>query len=273
MGGAEVTRFLSHLAVEEHVSPSTQNQALSALLFLYRDVLSVELPWLDDVVRAKRPAHLPVVLTRGEVAAILAELHGVERIMVSLLHGAGLRLLECCRLRVMDLELSRRELTIRSGKGAKDRVAPLPKAMVAPLTQHLVGVRILHERDLAAGAGSVELPHAGEPKYPRAAWNWPWQGVLPATRPHLDAATGRRRRHHLHESVLQRAVRQAVLKARLTKRASCHNPASFVRDALARGRLRHPHHPGTARTPRRPHDDDLHPRSQSRRSRRKEPAR
>ena len=214
MGGPEVTRFLTHLAVDAHVSASTQNQALSAVLFLYRDVLHVELPWLDDVVRAKRPARLPVVLTRDEIAAVLHELHGVERIMASLLYGAGLRLLECCRLRVKDVDLARRELTIRSGKGAKDRVAPL--------TAHLARVHTLHTSDLGAGAGSVELPDAIGRKYSRAAWEWPWQWVFPARRSYVDAATGRRRRHHLHESVLQRAVREAVLRARLTKRATCH---------------------------------------------------
>ena len=222
MGGPEVTRFLTHLAVDGHVSASTQNQALSAVLFLYRDVLQTELPWLDDVVRAKRSQHLPVVLTRKEVAALLHELHGVERIMASFLYGAGLRLLECCRLRVKDVDLARCELTVRSGKGDKDRVAPLPRALAAPLTAHLTRLRALHASDLAAGAGSVELPDAIGRKYPRAAWEWPWQWVFPATRPYVDAATGRRRRHHLHESVLQRAVREAVLKARLTKRATCH---------------------------------------------------
>jgi integron integrase len=222
MGGPEVTRFLTHLAVDAHVSASTQNQALSAVLFLYRDVLHVELPWLDDVIRAKRPGRLPVVLTRDEVAAILHELSGVERIMASLLYDAGLRLLECCRLRVKDVDLARRELSIRSGKGAKDRVAPLPRTLVEPLTAHLARVHGLHESDLGAGAGSVELPDALGRKYPRAAWEWAWQWVFPATRPYVDAVTSRRRRHHLHESVLQRAVREAVLRARLTKRATCH---------------------------------------------------
>jgi integron integrase len=223
MGGPEVTRFLTHLAVAMRVSASTQNQALSALLFLYREVLDVELPWLGDVVRAKRPVHLPVVLTREEVAAILHELHDVERIMASLLYGAGLRLLECCQLRVKDVDLDRRELTVRSGKGAKDRVAPLPRTLVAPLKGHLARVHALHAGDLRGGAGSVELPDAIERKYPRAPWEWAWQWLFPATRPYVDSVTGRRRRHHLHESVLQRAVREAVLKARLTKRATCHS--------------------------------------------------
>ncbi len=223
MGAAEVTRFLTHFAVDGRVSASTQNQAMSSLLFLYRDVLGIEIAWLDDVVRAKRPLRLPAVLSRDEIGALLAELNGTTRIMASLLYGAGLRLLECCQLRVQDVEFSRRELTIRNGKGAKDRVAPIPRALVAPLTAHLARVRALHEQDLRNGAGSVELPGALARKLPRAAWEWSWQWVFPATRPYVDATTGRRRRHHLHESVLQRAVREAALKARLTRRATCHS--------------------------------------------------
>jgi integron integrase len=222
MGKAEVTRFLSHLAVATKVSASTQNQALSAVLFLYRDVLRTELDWLDGVVRAKRPQRVPVVLTREEVRAILDRLHGVERLMASLLYGAGLRLLECCRLRAKDVDLPRRELVVRDGKGAKDRVAPVPMRLVDPLAEHLDRVRRQHEEDLRQGAGSVELPFAIERKYPRAAWEWGWQWVFPATRSYLDPASGRRRRHHLHESVLQRAVREAVIGARISKRASCH---------------------------------------------------
>jgi integrase len=160
--------------------------------------------------------------TAGKVSAILAELHGVEAIMGSLLYGGGLRLLECCRLRVEDVDLPRRELTIRDGKGAKDRVAPLPRRLESPLAAHLERVRRQHEEDLRAGAGSVELPFALERKYPRTPWEWSWQWVFPATRFYSDPSTGRRRRHHLHESVLQRAIREAVLKARIAKRASCH---------------------------------------------------
>ena len=222
MGAPEVTAFLSDLAVRGRVSASTQNQALSAILFLYRNVLETELPWMEDVVRAKRPARLPVVLTREEVAAILARLTGTSWIMASLLYGSGLRLLECCRLRVKDVDLVRREIVIRDGKGQKDRVTLLPERAVAPLAAHLERVRRRHQEDLQRGAGSVELSSAIERKYPRAPWEWGWQWVFPATREYADPGTGRMRRHHLHESVLQRAVREAVIGAGLTKPASCH---------------------------------------------------
>jgi len=222
LGEAEVTGFLTSLATGGRVAASTQNQALSALLFLYREVLKRELAWLDGVVRAKRPVRLPVVLSREEVAALMRQLRGVERIMASLLYGAGLRLLECCRLRVKDVDFDRREITVRDGKCGKDRVTLLPERLTAPLAAHLERVRRLHEEDLRAGTGSVELPAALERKYPRAPWEWGWQWVFPATRHYVDAQSGRRRRHHLHESVLQRAVREAALKCGLAKPASCH---------------------------------------------------
>jgi integron integrase len=222
MGEAEISRFLSHLAVARKVSASTQNQALSALLFLYRDVLGRELPWMDGIVRAKRPLRLPVVLTRDEVAALLRGMSGVEHLMASLLYGGGLRLLECCRLRVKDLDLARCEITIREGKGGKDRVTLLPTRLVATLSAHLERVKAQHERDLASGLGSIELPLALDRKYPRAAFEWGWQWVFPATRFYLDQESGRRRRHHLHESVLQRAVREAAIRARLSRPATCH---------------------------------------------------
>ena len=222
LGEAEVTSFLTSLATRRNVSASTQNQALSALLFLYREVRSRDLPWLDGVVRAKRPVRLPVVLSRDEVAALMRQLHGVEWIMATLLYGAGLRLLECCRLRVKDMDFDRREITVRDGKGGKDRVTLLPERTAAPLAAHVERVRRQHEGDLRAGNGSVELPAALERKYPRAAWEWGWQWVFPATRHYMDARSGRRRRHHLHESVLQRAVREAALKSGFAKPASCH---------------------------------------------------
>ncbi len=222
MAADEITRFLSHLAVEGKVSASTQNQALSALLFLYRDVLGRELAWMDEIVRARRPARLPVVLARGEVAALLRELQGVERLMASLLYGAGLRLLECCRLRVKDIEFSRGELLVRDGKGGKDRVTLLPSGLREPLQTHLAGVSDQHGHDLERGLGSVELPEALDRKYPRAAFEWGWQWVFPATRFYLDPASGRRRRHHLHETVLQRAVREAARRARIPRPVSCH---------------------------------------------------
>jgi integron integrase len=222
MAADEVTRFLSHLAVEGKVSASTQNQALSALLFLYRDVLGRELSWMDEIVRARRPSRLPVVLARGEVAALLRELEGVEKLMASLLYGAGLRLLECCRLRVKDIEFSRGELLVRDGKGGKDRVTLLPSGLRGPLQTHLARVSDQHGRDLERGLGSVELPMALERKYPRAPFEWGWQWVFPATRFYLDPASGRRRRHHLHETVLQRAVREAARRARIPRPVSCH---------------------------------------------------
>lgn len=222
LGEADVSRFLTYLAVERKVSASTQNQALSALLFLYRNVLKQELKWLDDVVRARRPARLPVVLSRTEVNAILVHLEGTPLLMASLLYGAGLRVLECARLRVKDVDLDRREIVVRDGKGRKDRVTLLPESLGSPLQEHIERVRRQHQRDLGRGLGSVELPTAIERKYPRAAWEWGWQWTFPATRWYRDPVTGRRRRHHLHESVLQRAVKSAVRAADLTKPATCH---------------------------------------------------
>jgi integron integrase len=222
MGAAEVTRFLTSLAVDDRVAASTQNQALSALLFLYRDVLGQELPWLDEVVRAPRPLRLPIVLSRGEVRALFEQLHGVPRLMALLMYGAGLRLMECCRLRVKDLDFARNELTIRSGKGDKDRVTMLPATAKAELDRHLSVVRAQHQRDLQSGAGWVELPMALARKYPNAGREWAWQWVFPATRIYVERLTGQRRRHHLHESVLQRAVKHAVRSAGIPKPASCH---------------------------------------------------
>ena len=222
MGAAEITRFLTSLAVEGQVAASTQNQALSALLFLYREVLQQEVPWLDDLVYAKRPHHLPVVLNRDEVRAVLAEIQGVPRLMALLLYGGGLRLLECARLRVKDLDVARNQIVVRAGKGDKDRLTMLPAAIKADLMRHLESVRRQHQTDLQAGAGWVELPWALARKYPNAGHEWPWQWVFPATRLYVARVTGQRRRHHLHESVLQRAVKMAVLRAGIAKRASCH---------------------------------------------------
>jgi integron integrase len=222
MGAPEVTAFLTSLAVHDKVAASTQNQALSALLFLYREVLGVELPWLDDVVRAKRPQHLPVVLTRDEVRAVLQRLDGVPRLMALLLYGAGLRLLECCRLRVKDVDFATNQITIRDGKGHKDRVTMLPAAVKAALIAHLARAREQHEADLRHGAGWVELPSALTRKYPNAGRDWGWQWVFPATRMYVDRLTAQRRRHHLHESVLQRAVKDAVRSVGIAKQATCH---------------------------------------------------
>jgi integron integrase len=222
MGSTEVTRFLSALAVDRQVSASTQNQALAALLFLYGEVLESRLPWLDDVVRASRPRRLPVVLSRAEVRAVLEQLSGTPQLMVFLLYGAGLRLLECARLRVKDVEFAAHQIVVRSGKGNKDRVTLLPVAVESALQRHVDRVRRLHARDLAAGAGWVELPDALGRKYPNAGREWPWQWVFPATRLYTDRVTRQRRRHHLHEPVIQRAVHCAVRAAGIHKPATCH---------------------------------------------------
>jgi integron integrase len=222
MGAADVTRYLSSLATAGRVAASTQNQALSALLFLYREVLHVEMPWLDDIVRARRPVRLPEVLTRDEVRAIIRQLHGTPRLMAILLYGSGLRLLECARLRVKDLDLARHQITVRGGKGDKDRVTTLPLIVETELIRHLAAVKRQHDADLHRGAGWVELPWALARKYPNAGREWPWQWVFPASRFYVDRATGQRRRHHLHESVLQRVVKQAVRFAGISKRATCH---------------------------------------------------
>jgi integron integrase len=222
MGAAEVECFLSSLATDRRVAASTQNQALAALLFLYGQVLGVDLPWLEGLVRARRPARLPVVLSRVEVQAVLQQRQGTPRLMTLLLYGAGLRLLECCSLRVKDVDFGANQIVVRSGKGDRDRAALLPAGVRDELTLHLRRVRSQHDADLRLGAGSVALPHALARKYPNAGREWAWQWVFPATRTYVDRATGQRRRHHLHESVVQRAVHDAVRAAGITKPASCH---------------------------------------------------
>ena len=217
-----MTQFLTALAVQRKVAAATQNQALSALLFLYRDVLGQEVPWLDGIVHAKRPRRLPVVLTRGEVRAVLGQLNGVPRLMGLLLYGAGLRVLECARLRVKDIDFASNQIVIRAGKGAKDRVTMLPAAVKADLAQHLEVVRRQHEQDLRHGAGWVELPGALVRKYPNAGREWGWQWVFPATSHYIDRVTGEKRRHHLHESVLQKAVKDGRLKGGIWKPAGPH---------------------------------------------------
>jgi len=222
LGPDAVTAFLNHLAVEGEVAASTQNQALNALVFLYRHVLGRRPDRFEGLVRARGPRRLPVVLTQAEVRALLAELHGVERLVASLLYGGGLRLLEALSLRVKDVDFGRREIRVRRGKGDKDRVTPLPEACSRPLLQHLQEARALHERDVAEGFGVVALPDALARKYPGAAREWSWQWVFPASRRYHDVKTGTERRHHLHETVVQRAVKRAVAAAHITKPASCH---------------------------------------------------
>lgn len=221
LGKPQIEAFLSHLAVNRVVSASTQNQALSALLFLYRDIYGAEFPWLDDVVRARRPLRLPTVLTRDEVARVLARLSGTPALMAGLLYGGGLRLMECARLRVNQIDFDRREILVRDGKGRKDRRTILPVRLVAPLRSHLDVVRRKHERDFGEGLGAVELPDALARKYPNASREWLWQWVFPASRRYRDAKTGERRRHHFHESGVQRAVRQAAREADIPKRVTC----------------------------------------------------
>jgi integron integrase len=222
MAEAEIARFLSNLATESHVSASTQNQALNAVLFLYRQVLRKDIGYVNGVVRANRPKRLPTVLTRQEVRSIFGNLDGVEWIMAMLLYGAGLRLMECLRLRVKDVDFSRNEIRIRSGKGDKDRVTMLPGAVKEPLLTHLQSVKRQHEEDLQKGLGRVALPDALERKHRNAGSEWGWQWIFPATSHYVDRITGEKRRHHLHESVLQKTVKEAVRKAGLPKPASPH---------------------------------------------------
>jgi integron integrase len=222
MGEREITSFLSMLATRRKVSASTQNQALSAILFLYRVVLQQKFDWLDGIVKARRPVRLPVVLAREEVKAVLGQMRGTPWLMASLMYGAGLRLLECARLRIKDVDFEMGEITVRNGKGQKDRVTMLPYALRSPLAEHVERVKRQHETDLRRKLGSVELPDSLDRKYPRAAWEWGWQWVFPATKFYLDRESGRYRRHHLHESVVQRAMKEAVRMAGIAKQASCH---------------------------------------------------
>jgi integron integrase len=222
MGATEVEAFLSDLAVNGRVAASTQNQALSALLFLYREVLEIALPWLDNITRAKPSKHLPVVLTTAEVRAVLDRMDGTYGLMARLLYGTGMRLMECVRLRVKDVDFGRNEILIRDGKGAKDRVTMLPAALATPLQDHLVRRRIIYEDDLRDGRAEVWLPDALEKKYPNAPTEWGWQFVFCSGSHSTDPRSGRVRRHHIDEKLLQRAMKKAVTAARLAKPATPH---------------------------------------------------
>jgi integron integrase len=217
-----VEAFLTHLAVEGRVAASTQNQAKSALLFVYREVLGAELPWLDGIESAKRPTRLPVVLTPEEVRAILARVAGTSALILRLLYGTGMRILECLRLRVQDVDFARREILVRDGKGAKDRVTVLPMRVARGLREHLVRVRELHRADLAAGGGEVYLPYALARKYPAAGRDWGWQYVFPSHRRSIDPHSGVERRHHAGEQAIQRAMQQALRDAGIAKHATPH---------------------------------------------------
>jgi len=222
MGAVEVAAFLTYLAVVGKVAASTQNQAKSALLFLYREVLEIDLPWLDNVERAKAPKRLPVVLTRDEVQAVLSRLIGTHRLIGGLLYGTGMRIMECLRLRVKDVEFSRREILIRDGKGFKDRVTMLPASSIEAFQAHLLRVRELYERDLIEGVAPVFLPYALSRKYPGAGREWGWQYAFPAAGISEDPRTGELRRHHLLDQAFQRAMKQAVREAGLVKPATPH---------------------------------------------------
>jgi integron integrase len=220
MGAGEVRDYLSHLAVKRNVAASTQNQALSAILFLYRDVLATKLDWIEGVERAKKSARLPVVFTKDEARAVLARLDGTKWLMAGLLYGAGLRLMECVRLRVADIDFAQCQITVREGTGGKDRVTMLPQSLVESLRLHLMRVRSLHEQDLKEDCGEAILRHALARKYPNAGREWGWQYVFPSVRRSVDPRTGREGRHHALETSLKKAVKQAVRRSGINKQLS-----------------------------------------------------
>lgn len=222
LGAPQVEAFLTHLAVDGNVAASTQNQARSALLFLYKEVLGVQLPWLDNVEQAQKPRRLPTVLGVEEVRALLAQLQGVHWLVASLLYGSGLRLMECLRMRVKDVDLKRGEILVREGKGFKDRVTMLPKATIEPLRGHLLQVKHLHEQDLLNDGGEVFLPYALERKYPNAGKEWGWQYIFPSTTLSIDPRSGKVRRHHLADETIQRAIKASCRRAEITKPATPH---------------------------------------------------
>jgi integron integrase len=247
MGAKEAQAFLTHLAVEGNVAASTQNQAFAALLFLYREVLQQPFGSIENVVRAKLPKRLPDVLTKNEVNRLLNYLRGEEWLVANLLYGAGLRLMEALRLRVKDVDFGYKQIVVRDGKGAKDRVTVLPEKIISPLQEHLARVRLLHEEDLRRGFGAAYLPFALERKYPNANREWIWQYVFPAFKRSIDPRSNKERRHHLSENVIQRAVRNAVAQAGIAKRGSPHTLRHSFATTSFRSRLRHPHFAGASR--------------------------
>lgn len=222
MGAKEVEAFLSHLAVDRKVSASTQNQAKSAILFLYKEVLEINLPWLENITQAKTPQRLPVVLTVSEVQSVLSHISGTWRIMANLLYGSGLRLMECVRLRVKDIDFEMKQIVVRDGKGFKDRITMLPDSVADQLKNHLAGVEELHRHDLQNGYGEAWLPQALARKYPSAAKDWGWQYVFPSKNLSADPETGSMRRHHVDPKGLQRAFRQALRATHIVKPATPH---------------------------------------------------
>ena len=236
MGATEIQRFLSDLAVRGKVSASTQNQALSSILFLYRKVLQIDLPWMDDIVRAKRPVRVPVVMTRDEVALVLGAMSGKYWLMASILYGSGLRLVECLRLRVQDIDFDYLQINVRDGKGSKDRRTILPENLIPHIEQQLVRVRGIHERDIRKGLAGVSLPYAIDRKYRNAANDWKWQYVFPSSSYAYIQSNLRHRRHHAHSSGLSRAVKIAVRETGINKRATCHTfRHSFATHLLEHG--------------------------------------
>jgi integron integrase len=236
MGAPEIEAFLTHLAVKENVAASTQNQALSALLFLYREVIKQEVALITNSVRAQKPKRLPTVLTKEEVQKVIGLMRGTHQLMAKLLYGSGLRLMECVQLRVKDIDFGQRQIVVRDGKGITDRVTMLPNTLIEPLQEHLRRVKRLHEEDLAKGYGSVYLPFALGRKYPNADREWDWQYVFTSDILSKDPRTGIMRRHYLHETSLQRAVRTAAKRAGINKRVSCHTfRHSFATHLLQNG--------------------------------------